>query len=62
VVLAGGAAEVALTPYSFGDYINDLKPIVAVLTGGVALGRGIRLQPHAPARRLKAPRRRTPHS
>lgn len=63
IVLCGGAAEVALTPYTFGQYLDDLKPIVAILTGGVALGRGIRLQPHVPTTRLKTARRRkTPHN
>jgi hypothetical protein len=61
IVLAGGAVEVATTPYTFGDYVNDLKPIVAALTGGAAIGRGLRLAPHVPTRKLKAPRRQTPH-
>jgi hypothetical protein len=57
IVLLGGAVEVAITPYSFGGFLNDLKPVAAALAGGAAIGRGVRLAPHAPTTRLPRARR-----
>lgn len=56
IVLVGGSVEVALTPYSFADFLNDLKPVAAAIGGGAAIGRGLRLQPHPPARRSRSRR------
>jgi hypothetical protein len=57
VVLVGGAVSVALGHYTFEQYLDDLKPVAAALAGGAAIGRGVRLAPHPPARTLR-PRRR----
>jgi hypothetical protein len=56
VVLVGGAVSVALGNLTFEQYLNDLKPVAAALAGGAAVGRGVRLAPHAPTR---TSRRRT---
>lgn len=57
VVLVGGAVEVAITPYTFADMLNDLKPVVAALAGGAALGRGVRFAPHPPNETVRRRRR-----
>jgi hypothetical protein len=58
VVLVGGAASVALGHLTFDQYLDDLKPVAAALAGGAALGRGVRLAPHPPARTLRTRRRK----
>jgi hypothetical protein len=57
IVLLGGAVSVAFGHYTFGQYLNDLKPVAAALAGGAAIGRGVRLAPHAPTTRLPRARR-----
>jgi hypothetical protein len=58
VVLIGGAVEVAVTPYTFADLLNDLKPVAAAMAGGAAIGRGVRLAPHPPVRTVRTRRRK----
>jgi hypothetical protein len=41
LLMVGGVVEVCTTPYTFGDFINDLKPVAAALGLGAAVGRGI---------------------
>lgn len=59
IVLIGGAVSVALGDLSFEQYLNDLKPVAAALAGGAAIGRGVRLAPHAPTTRPRRARSRT---
>jgi hypothetical protein len=58
LLMLGGVVEVCTTSYSFGMFLNDLKPVAAALGLGAAVGRGVRLQPHVPARRVRTSRRR----
>jgi hypothetical protein len=58
LLLLGGVVEVVTTPYTFGMFLNDLKPVAAALGGGAAIGRGLRLAPHpvATTARRRRPR------
>jgi hypothetical protein len=58
IVLLGGAVSVAFGHYTFGQYLNDLKPVAAALAGGAAIGRGVRLAPHPPVRTVRTRRRK----
>jgi hypothetical protein len=59
IVLIGGAVSVATGHLTFEQYLNDLKPVAAALAGGAAIGRGVRLAPHPPARTTTRRRPRT---
>jgi hypothetical protein len=43
LVVGGGIVEVITTPYTYGQFLDDLKWVAGALGGGAAIGRGLRL-------------------
>jgi hypothetical protein len=41
LLMVGGVVEVCTTSYTFGMFLNDLKPVAAALGLGAAVGRGL---------------------
>jgi hypothetical protein len=43
LLIVGGLVEVVTTNYTFSMFLNDLRLVAALLGGGTALARGVRL-------------------